>query len=103
VCFGISNLLAVELEHVENHYTGRVLGTPTFREGKVIRLMEWLQETGHSLEGGYFYSDSHNDLPLLQLVENPVAVDPDPILHAHAQVENWPVLRLHSSDYMYIY
>ena len=62
-----------------------------------LGLMDWLQQTSHSLEGSYFYSDSHNDLPLLQVVDNPVAVDPDPILHAHAQAENWLVLRLHSS------
>lgn len=93
--FGISTLLAIELEHVGNRYTGRVLGTPTFREGKVIRLVEWLQETGQTLEGSYFYSDSHNDLPLLQWVENPVVVDPDPILSVFAEAVRWPVLYLH--------
>ena len=95
--FRISTLLAIELEYVKNRYTGRVLGTPTFREGKVIRLLEWLQETGHALEGSYFYSDSHNDLPLLQCVENPVAVDPDPILRVFAEAVDWPILYLHSA------
>ena len=95
--FGISNLLAIDLERVGNRYTGGVLGTPTFREGKVIRLVEWLQETGHTLEGSYFYSDSHNDLPLLQWVENPVAVDPDPILGAFAEAVSWPIFYLHSA------
>ena len=95
--FRISTLLAIELECVKNRYTGRVLGTPTFREGKVIRLLEWLQKTGQTLEGSYFYSDSHNDLPLLQWVENPVAVDPDPILRVFAEAVDWPILYLHSA------
>ena len=98
--FRISSLLATEFECVGNRYTGRVLGTPTFREGKVIRLLEWLQQTGHTLEGSYFYSDSHNDLPLLQWVENPVAVDPDPILHVFAEAVSWPILHLHSTGYL---
>lgn len=95
--FGIPSLLAVELEHHEYRYTGRVVGTPTFREGKVTRLVEWTQETGRTLEGSYFYSDSHNDLPLLELVDNPVVVDPDPVLSAHAKAREWPVRRLHTS------
>jgi len=95
--FCISTLLATELEQVGDCYTGRVLGTPTFREGKVIRLLEWLQETGHTPEGSYFYSDSHNDLPLLRWVDNPVAVDPDPVLRAFAEAMNWPILYLHSA------
>ncbi|MBV9455090.1 MAG: HAD family hydrolase [Rubrobacter sp.] len=93
--FRISNLLAIELERLGNRYTGKVLGTPTFREGKVIRLVEWLQETGHTLEGSYFYSDSHNDLPLLQWVENPVVVNPDPILCVFAEAVSWPILDVH--------
>jgi HAD superfamily hydrolase (TIGR01490 family) len=97
--FRIPNLLAIELERVGHRYTGRVLGTPTFREGKVIRLVEWLQETGHTLEGSYFYSDSHNDLPLLQWVENPVAVNPDPILRVFAEAVSWPILDLHDTDH----
>jgi HAD superfamily hydrolase (TIGR01490 family) len=95
--FRISTLHAIELERVGDRYTGRVLGTPTFREGKVIRLLEWLQETGETLEGSYFYSDSHNDLPLLQWVENPVAVDPDPILRVIAEAVRWPILYLHGA------
>jgi phosphoserine phosphatase len=57
--------------------------------------MEWTQETVRTLEGNYFYSDSHNDLPLLEGVDNPVVVDSDPILSAHAEAREWPVLRLH--------
>jgi HAD superfamily hydrolase (TIGR01490 family) len=93
--FGIPTLLVVELEHHEHRYTGRGLGTPTFREGKVKRLVEWMQETGQTLDDSYFCSDSHNDLPLLELVDNPVAEDPDPVLSTHAEAEEWPVLRLH--------
>ena len=96
--FCISTLLATELEQVGDRYTGRVLGTPTFREGKVIRLLEWLQGTGHTPEGSYFYSDSHNDLPLLRWVDNPVAVDPDPVLRAFAEAMNWPILYLHGAN-----
>lgn len=92
--FGVPSLLAVELERQEHRYTGRILGTPTFREGKVTRLAEWMEETGRTMEGSYFYSDSHNDLPLLKLVDNPVAVNPDPTLSAHARAEGWPILQL---------
>jgi len=92
--FGVENLLAVELERANGSFTGRVTGTPTFREGKISRLKEWLNGTGHTLEGSYFYSDSLNYLPLLELVENPVAVDPDPILRERAGAEGWPVLGL---------
>ena len=90
--FGVPTLLAVELECVDGNYTGRVLGTPTFQEGKVKRLHEWLQGNDRTLEGSYFYSDSHNDLPLLQLVDHPVTVDPDPVLRAHAEAVGWPIL-----------
>ncbi len=92
--FGVGNLLAVELERANGSFTGRVVGTPTFREGKISRLKEWLNGTGHTLEGSYFYSDSLNDLPLLELVDNPVAVDPDPVLRERAEAEGWPVLGL---------
>ena len=95
--FGVSTLLAVELEHHEHRFTGRVLGTPTFREGKVTRVVQWTRETGRPLDGSYFYSDSHNDLPLLELVDNPVAVDPDPVLSVHAEARGWPVLHLHGT------
>ena len=92
--FGVENLLAVELERASGSFTGRVTGTPTFREGKISRLKEWLGDTGHTLEGSHFYSDSLNDLPLLELVDNPVAVDPDPVLRECAEAEGWPILGL---------
>lgn len=91
---GVPDMLATEPEIAGDRYTGRVSGTPCFREGKVTRLREWLDETGHSLAGSYFYSDSHNDLPLLELVDNPVAVDPDDTLRVVAEEQGWPVISL---------
>jgi HAD superfamily hydrolase (TIGR01490 family) len=91
---GIDTLLATECEMAEGRYTGRTTGVPCFREGKVTRLQHWLEESGLSLEGSYFYSDSMNDLPLLEQVANPVAVDPDPRLRAEAQSRGWPVITL---------
>ena len=96
--FGIRELLAVELERADGRYTGRVLGTPTFQEGKVVRLQGWIEDNGRTLEGSHFYSDSHNDLPLLELVDHPVAVDPDPVLRAHAEGVGWPILNLHEAN-----
>lgn len=94
-CFGIDNLIGTDPEQRDGRYTGRVAGIPSFREGKVTRLRHWLDETGHSLDGASFYSDSHNDLPLLQLVDRPVAVDPDDALRTHAETAGWPILTLH--------
>ncbi|MDF2643884.1 MAG: HAD-superfamily hydrolase [Pseudomonas sp.] len=91
---GIETLLATECEMVDGRYTGRTTGVPCFREGKVTRLQHWLQENGLDLEGSYFYSDSMNDLPLLEQVANPVAVDPDPRLRAEAESRGWPVITL---------
>lgn len=90
----VPTLLATGVEEANGRYTGRPSGTPTFREGKVKRLEEWLNETGHTLEDSYFYSDSQNDLPLLERVDYPVAVNPDPILLAHAEEKGWPILVL---------
>ena len=92
--FGIPHLIATEPERVDGRYTGEVAGTPSFREGKVERLQQWLDRHGETLAGSSFYSDSHNDLPLLQRVERPVAVDPDPQLEAHAHHHGWPVISL---------
>lgn len=91
---GIENILATEPEIVNNRYTGKVAGIPCFREGKVERLKHWLQQTGHNLAGSYFYSDSHNDLPLLEMVTHPVAVDPDETLHTHAEMKGWDIISL---------
>jgi HAD superfamily hydrolase (TIGR01490 family) len=91
---GVAELLATEPESIEGRYTGRYTGVPTFREGKVEALRRWLEEQGHDLAGSHFYSDSHNDLPLLQQVDNPVAVDPDPVLRKEAEARGWPVISL---------
>lgn len=92
--YGIENLLATTPELIAEKYTGKVAGTPCFQEGKVTRLQQWLQETGHTLENSWFYSDSHNDLPLLKQVEFPVAVNPDDALKQFAEQSNWPIISL---------
>lgn len=91
---GVDALLATDPAMVDGRYTGDVDGTPCFREGKVTRLHAWLDEHGHSLNGSWFYSDSHNDLPLLETVAHPVAVDPDPELTRIAGQRGWPVISL---------
>ena len=92
--FGIDILIAPDPEIVSNRYTGRIVGVPSFAAGKVTRLEQWLANRQDSLEGSSFYSDSHNDLPLLRLVDNPVAVDPDPILRGKAEENQWPIISL---------
>lgn len=92
--FGIPHLLATEPERRDGRYTGRATGTPTFREGKVEVLDAWLDEHGESLDGAWFYSDSRNDLPLLERVDHPVAVDPDDTLRRLARKRGWPVITL---------
>ncbi|WP_263261399.1 HAD family hydrolase [Pseudomonas sp. RIT-PI-S] len=91
---GVDTLLATECEMDGERYTGRSTDVPCFRDGKVTRLTRWLEETGLNLEGSYFYSDSMNDLPLLECVEHPVAVDPDPVLHGEAMRRGWKVISL---------
>lgn len=91
---GIENLLATEPEMRDGRYTGKVSGTPCFREGKVIRLEQWLAGRGMGLEASWFYSDSHNDLPLLERVTHPVAVDPDETLARTAAERAWPIISL---------
>jgi len=92
--FGIDVLIAPEPEISGERYTGRISGTPSFGPGKVTRLREWLPGSGHDIAGAYFYSDSHNDLPLLRIVDNPRAVDPDPVLRVEAERLGWPVITL---------
>lgn len=91
---GIDHLIATQPQMRNGRYTGEVEGTPSFREGKVERLQTWLDERAESLQGSSFYSDSHNDIPLLELVENPVAVDPDEKLLLRARKMGWPVISL---------
>lgn len=90
----IIHLLATKPEIIDNRYTGKYLGTPTYKEGKVTVLGEWLSAQQHSLTDSYFYSDSINDLPLLEQVSHPVAVNPDETLSRIAQQRNWPILDL---------
>lgn len=92
--YGIEHLIATTPEFVDGRYTGRFEGVPCFQEGKVKRLDEWIQQNDHGLEDSWFYSDSHNDLPLLVKVSNPVAVDPDETLRAVALEKGWPVISL---------
>ena len=91
---GVEDLLASEGEVRDGVYTGEPQGVPSYAEGKVVRLEAWLRETGMDLAGSCFYSDSHNDIPLLEIVERPVAVDPDPRLEVHARERGWEIITL---------
>lgn len=91
---GVDDLIAVEPEVVEGRYSGKVSGTPSYREGKVQRLEEWLADKEMTLDDAWFYSDSHNDLPLLEIVEHPVAVDPDDTLRQVAKERGWRIISL---------
>ena len=93
---GIDHLIATDIEEVAGCFTGRPRGTPCFREGKIERLGEWLAARGTRLSDceSWFYSDSLNDVPLLERVDHPVAVDPDATLRAHALERGWPVISL---------
>ncbi|MCQ9327603.1 HAD family hydrolase [Neisseria dentiae] len=94
--FGIENVIGTRLETgADGRYTGNYVGTPSLKEGKITRLNEWLAERGETLASygkTYFYSDSKNDLPLLRLVSDPVAVNPDEVLQQEAETQGWPVL-----------
>ncbi|KNE75986.1 Phosphoserine phosphatase [Candidatus Burkholderia crenata] len=101
--FGIEALIACEVETVDNvpngELTGRATGTPSYREGKIVRTEAWLASMEKSLndfEHSYFYSDSHNDIPLLEKVTDPIATNPDDTLRAHAQVRGWRILEIFS-------
>ncbi len=97
--FGVPTLIATEIEESDGRFTGRPRGLPSFREGKVRRLEEWLAARGGwpAVSESWFYSDSANDLPLLDRVDHPVAVDPDARLLAIAKERDWPLLHLHGS------
>ena len=97
--FGIEHLIATEPEQKNGEFTGGVSGLPCFKEGKLKRLEAWLAARGETLRSyaqSWFYSDSHNDLPLMQRVTHPVAVDPDAKLKAHADTNGWPVMSLNT-------
>lgn len=91
---GIDNLIASEAERVDGRYTGKPAGVPSFQEGKITRLNAWLADHHETMDGAWFYSDSHNDLPLLNRVDHPVAVDPDDTLRAMAEQNAWPIISL---------
>jgi HAD superfamily hydrolase (TIGR01490 family) len=93
---GVPNLLATDIEEVDGLFTGKARGTPTFREGKIQRVTEWLADMGHTLADfeSWFYSDSRNDMPLLERVDHPVAVNPDETLRLEASKRGWPVIHL---------
>ena len=96
--FGVAHLIACDAEIINERYTGNVSGTPSFREGKVTRVEQWLAAMDKKMsdfERSYFYSDSLNDLPLLNVVTDPVAVNPDATLREHALTQGWPILALH--------
>ena len=95
--FGIEHLIATEPEMRDGRFTGKVAGTPSFREGKAVRVQEWLAARGQALDDfaeSWFYSDSINDRPLLERVTHPVAVDPDPQLERLARERGWRILSL---------
>jgi HAD superfamily hydrolase (TIGR01490 family) len=91
---GVDDILATEPELRDGRYTGKISGTACFREGKVTRLKEWLQQHPFDTADSYFYSDSHNDVPLLEMVANPVAVDPDDTLREIADRRGWKIMSL---------
>ena len=94
---GVEHLIATEPERKDGKFTGQVSGVPCFREGKITRLENWMDErnlTWLSFLESWFYSDSLNDLPLMQKVTHPVAVDPDATLKAHAIRNEWPIISL---------
>jgi HAD superfamily hydrolase (TIGR01490 family) len=91
---GIRNLIATIPAQQSGRFTGEVAGTPSFQEGKVERLLDWVEGAGADLGGSTFYSDSRNDIPLLERVDQPVAVDPDEHLLRHAGAKGWPIISL---------
>ncbi len=90
--YGIENLLATNPEVKNGKFTGKVEGEPCFQKGKITHLDRWLEQTGEDMTGSYFYSDSHNDLPMLELVDHPVVVHGDDTLIKIAKDRGWPSL-----------
>ncbi len=91
-------LIATDPEIIDNRYSGKVAGIPCFQGGKVERLNQWLEENNRTLGESWFYSDSQNDLPLLEMVNHPIAVDPDPTLAEHAAQRGWPLITLRQGE-----
>ena len=92
--FNIDNLIACDPEMIDDQYTGKVTGTPSYAEGKVTRLNEWLKNNEQTFDESWFYSDSHNDIPLLKEVDHAIAVDGDDTLITEAEKQNWPIISL---------
>jgi HAD superfamily hydrolase (TIGR01490 family) len=96
--FGLDQLIATELERAnDGRPTGRIRGVPALREGKISRVHDWLAQQGASTDDFdtiTFYSDSTNDLPLLEQVTHPVATNPGPALARIAAERGWPILKL---------
>ncbi len=92
--FKIDNLIACEPELIDGQYTGRFIGIPSYAEGKVKRFNDWLANHNQKLEECWFYSDSHNDIPLLREVDHAIAVDPDESLKSEARKQDWPIISL---------
>jgi HAD superfamily hydrolase (TIGR01490 family) len=91
---GIENLIASDVEMKDGFYTGKARGLPAYAGGKVTRLKSWLEDHHCRPDEHWFYSDSHNDLPLLEYVTHPVAVDPDTVLRHEAEKRGWPIISL---------
>ena len=92
--FGIKNLIACEPELVNKQFTGEFIGIPSYGEGKVECFNSWLKSINFRLEESWFYSDSHNDIPLLKRVDHPIAVDPDDYLRNEAVKMDWSIISL---------
>jgi len=100
---GVDTLIATDPEFIDGGYTGEIVGTPAYREGKIFRVRQWQSKLAEAVDRSWFYSDSHNDLPLLRNVDVPIAVDADPTLAAEAERAGWPHISLrgdHFPDYM---
>ncbi|MEH6445935.1 MAG: HAD family hydrolase [Oceanospirillaceae bacterium] len=93
---GVSDVIAIQIECDGERYTQNIQGIASYREGKVTRLQQWLKSENLDLTNSFFYSDSINDLPLLELVDNPIATNPDDQLKRHAQQHAWPILEFSS-------
>ncbi len=98
---GIPYLIATVAEERDGQFTGRPEGVPCFQGGKVTRVRAWMAEYGLSFDDSVFYSDSHNDLPLLEAVSRPIAVDPDPVLLDTAKERGWEILRSEPASRMH--
>ncbi len=97
--FGIDHLLATTPEFIDGRYTGKFIDTPCYQHGKITHLENWLQTSAENLDNSWFYSDSHNDIPLLNRVDHPIAVDPDEKLLDHAEQNQWRVISLRNQSF----